>query len=105
MFLYINDGMLDDAVEFLGTRLHNVAEVHPVSHLIDEGLFGTDTPVESFLSRVGDLVILPYAHQSVWWYEKGKFEMKFKGHHGGLTPEEMEIPLILFDPDQSLKGP
>ncbi len=105
MFLYINDGMLDDAVEFLGTRLHNVAEVHPVSHLIDEGLFGTDTPVESFLSRVGDLVILPYAHQSVWWYEKGKFEMKFRGHHGGLTPEEMEIPLILFDPDQSLKGP
>ena len=105
MFLYINDGMLDDAVEFLGTRLNNVAEVHPISHLIAQGLLGNGSPKESFLSRVGDLVILPYAHQSVWWYEKGKFEMKFKGHHGGLTPEEMEIPLILFDPDQSMEGP
>jgi hypothetical protein len=48
------------------------------------------------LTRVGNVVILPYQYETVWWYEGGKFEMHFQGHHGGLTPEEMEIPLLLL---------
>lgn len=104
MFLYIKDDMLDEAVTFLRKQLNNVADVHPTSYLIEQGLFGNGTPDDSFLSRVGNLVILPYAHQSVWWYEKKRFEMKFLGHHGGLTPEEVEIPLIIYDPDQTTGG-
>jgi hypothetical protein len=46
---------------------------------------------------VGNLVILPYAYESVWWYEKDKFEMRFRGHHGGLTPQEMETILYSIE--------
>jgi hypothetical protein len=46
------------------------------------------------LQRVADLVILPYNGETVWWYEKGRYEMLFYGHHGGLTPNELEIPLL-----------
>jgi hypothetical protein len=46
---------------------------------------------------VGNLVILPYRYESVWWYEKDKFEMKFRGHHGGLTPQEMETILYSYE--------
>jgi len=42
-------------------------------------------------------VILSYRYESIWWYEKGKFEQKFYGHHGGLTPQEMEIPLLAME--------
>ncbi len=45
---------------------------------------------------MGNLVILAYKGESVWWYQKNRFEQKFYGHHGGLTKEEMEIPLILL---------
>jgi len=42
------------------------------------------------------LVVLPFADESVRWYEKDKFEIKSYGAHGGLTPDEIEIPLLLF---------
>ena len=47
------------------------------------------------MSRVGNLVILPHAHETVWWYEAGRFEQKFYGSHGGLSREEMETLLLI----------
>ena len=64
--------------------------------LIEAGLFGPLPLSQRFLDRVGNLVVLPFAGESVWWYEKDKFEMKKHGAHGGLTPAEVEIPLLLF---------
>ncbi len=93
MFLYIKDELLDEARAFLASRLEGKAEVAKVSELIGEGYFGPNISDE-FKARVGDLVILPYLHESVWWYVKDKFEQNYYGHHGGLTPQEMEIALF-----------
>ena len=95
-FLYIRAGLVDEAQAFLAPRLEGRAEVRKVTDLMAEGYFG---PVLSpkFCARAGDLVILPYAGESVWWYEKDKFEQRYYGHHGGLTKEEMEIPLVMWE--------
>lgn len=92
-FLYIQEGMVEEAHRFLAARLPGKAEVCKVADLIQAGYFG---PVVSplFQARAGDLVILPYRHESVWWYEKDRFEQRYYGHHGGLTDLEMEIPLL-----------
>ncbi len=95
LFLHINDGHLDDAHALLGRNFEGRAEVHRVADLIADDFFGCDEPSPVFLSRVGDLVILPYAHESVWWYEKGRFEQVFYGSHGGLMPEEMDTILLV----------
>jgi predicted AlkP superfamily pyrophosphatase or phosphodiesterase len=92
MFLYIEDHRLDEAQEFLAKRLEGKADVVKTEFLIEQGYFGPEVS-QPFLSRVGNLVLLPYRYKSVWWYEKGKFEMKYFGHHGGLTPQEMETVL------------
>jgi len=96
MFLHIKDEMLDEAQAFLAPRLAGKADVVKTQMLIDEGYFGEKISSE-FLARVGNLVILPYEYESVWWYEKDKFEMKFRGHHGGLTPQEMETILYSME--------
>jgi hypothetical protein len=96
MFLYIKEGLLDEAKGLLDERLEGRAEVVKAKTLIDEGYFGSVISSE-FLGRVGDLVILPYRYESVWWYEKDKFEQKYHGQHGGLTQEEMLVPLIMFE--------
>jgi hypothetical protein len=41
---------------------------------------------------MADLVILPYAGESVWWHDR-RFPVRFRGSHGGLTPEEAHTQL------------
>jgi hypothetical protein len=95
MFLHVKQEYLDEAHALLEQALAGRAEVYRVQELIEQGFFGADPPSEVFLSRVGNLVILPYQHESVWWYEKGRFEQKFYGSHGGLTREEAETLLLV----------
>jgi predicted AlkP superfamily pyrophosphatase or phosphodiesterase len=96
MFLYVKDEMLAEAQEFLSKRLKGRAEVVQTEWLIEEGYFGPQISPQ-FRARVGNLVILPHRYESVWWYVKDKFEQRFYGHHGGLTPQEMEIPLLTVE--------
>lgn len=94
-FLHVKNKSLNKVLLFLRKKLNNKAEVYKTHELIKEGIFGDPKKITSkFLKRVGNLTILPYKNESVWWYKKEIFEFKFNGHHGGLTPEEMEIPFI-----------
>jgi predicted AlkP superfamily pyrophosphatase or phosphodiesterase len=97
MFLYVKEELLDEAQAFLAERLEGRAEVYKTADLIRAGFFGASAASPTFLGRVGNLVILSYSGESVWWHQKGKFEQTFYGHHGGLTREEVEIPLIVYD--------
>lgn len=94
MCLYIQDDCLDEAHALLTEQLNGRAGVYRVQRLIDEGYFGSEPPSPTFLSRVGNLIILPYDSTSVWWYEQGRFQQRFWGNHGGLTPAEMETILL-----------
>ncbi len=101
MFLYVKDDRLDDAYHFLEDRLRGRAVVVKTRELVDNGYFGGQYISEALAGRLGNLAVLPFEGQSVWWYEKGVFEIKFLGHHGGLTRQEMEIPFLAWD----LHGP
>jgi hypothetical protein len=96
MFLHVKAEMLDEATAFLQKQLAGRAEIYPTQTLVEQNFFGSQQLSREFLTRVGNIVILPYAHETVWWHEEDKFDMHFLGHHGGLTPEEMEIPLLLL---------
>ena len=96
MFLYIKAGLVEEAQSFLAPRLEGKADVVETAYLIENGYFGPEVS-SRFRERVGNLVILPYRYESVWWYEKGKFEQRFYGHHGGLTPQEMETVLYTYE--------
>jgi predicted AlkP superfamily pyrophosphatase or phosphodiesterase len=96
MFLYIKDDMLDEAQSVLTRHLEGRADVVKTEALIADGYFGAEVS-SRFRERVGNLVVLSYWNESVWWYEKDRFEMKFYGHHGGLTPQEMETILYSYE--------
>ena len=91
-FLHLREDCFDEATGAIRDALADVAEVRPVRDLVAAGYFGDALPSRRFLDRVGNAVILPLPGRAVWWYEEGRFESRHPGDHGGLTPEEMEIP-------------
>lgn len=97
-FLYVRDEYVGRAQNLLRKMLGGRADVFRIEQLIEAGLFGVKEPSDDFMKRVGNLVILPRGAGTVWWYEKKKFEVTMHGLHGGLSRDEMEIPLILYRP-------
>jgi predicted AlkP superfamily pyrophosphatase or phosphodiesterase len=94
MFLYIEERQLGEVQEILQHGLAGRADVRRVADLIAQGFFGPGAPSPAFMGRVGNLVILPYRGESIWWYVPGRFEQKYYGNHGGLTRDEMETLLL-----------
>lgn len=93
MFLHVKENSIQELKQILSAKLKGKAEIYEVEFLAHQGFFGNNLSKE-FKSRVGNLVILPYEGEAVWWYEPGIFEQKHIGHHGGLTREEVEIPFL-----------
>lgn len=97
VFLYVRDEYLGDAHALLKNSLAGYADVVKTQALLDAGYFGALPVVPELLGRLGNLTVLPYESNCVWWYQEKKFEQKYYGQHGGLTPTEMEIPLALME--------
>ncbi len=70
LFLHIEDDRLDEAQSLLAEGLTGQADVVTTQWLIDAGYFGSPPVSDVFLNRVGNLVILPHGHETVWWYER-----------------------------------
>ena len=88
LFLHIQEEKLLETASFLQKSLKGMADIYLSKKLIKEGFFGAAS--ERLQQRVGDLVILPYAKEAIWWFEKKRFEQHFFAAHGGLSPQEME---------------
>jgi predicted AlkP superfamily pyrophosphatase or phosphodiesterase len=99
VFLYVRDEALVEALDLLAKRLAGYADVVETRALVDNGYFGPLPVSDELCGRLGNVTILPFPHKCVWWYEPDRFEQKFFGHHGGLSPAEMEIPLALLELD------
>jgi hypothetical protein len=96
LFLYVQDDRLPLVQSMLQKALAGIAEVHTTQALRQAGIFGPEPLNPALLERLGNLVILPYPGHGVSMYVKDKFENKYYGHHGGLTPDEMLIPLLAY---------
>lgn len=99
LFLYVQDQALLETRERLQVVMGERGDVKTTAELIAEGCFGPEPVSERLLARLGNLVLLPKPGEAVFWFEKGRFEQRFYGHHGGLSPQEMLIPFIAFPVD------
>ncbi len=94
-FLHVRADCIDRIATELRDRLDGRAAVQRTADLVAAGVFGPDPLDDRLISRVGNLVVLPFAGESVFWAgDGGAFKHSFRGHHGGLTRQEMETVFI-----------
>jgi len=92
-YLKVREEKLDEAKEYLEGKLEGVASVMKTEDAIDQGLFGVNKPSRKFRRRVGNLMVLPHGRKTVWYRYREGDSLGLKGHHGGLSRDEMTIPL------------
>jgi predicted AlkP superfamily pyrophosphatase or phosphodiesterase len=76
----------------LESKLEGKADVVTKSELLNSGILGSKMPDEKYLSRIGDVTVLPYSGNTVWYKYYEDDIIKDRGMHGGLSREEMIIP-------------
>lgn len=94
-FIHALDHLIGTVYDLLSSRLSQIAKVVLTEQLINQGFFGKNRVLDSLIKRTGNLTILPFSHNCVWWHEKGRYEQNFHAMHGGLTAEELET-IFLF---------
>jgi hypothetical protein len=92
LFLHVRPDELPRVRHELADRLEGLASVLTSKELVELGAF--EEPGAALRRRLANLVVLPNSGEAVYWHEPGRFEQRLRGQHGGLSPHEMEIPLV-----------
>lgn len=93
-YYLVDESRLEETQRYMQEKLDGVATVLKTADAVKEGLFGINRPSRKFLRRVGNMMVLPHGNKTVFYrYRKGAIP-DLKGHHGGLTRDEMTIPLV-----------
>jgi hypothetical protein len=79
------------ARDWLGDR----AEVKKSAQLVDEGWFGPGRAHPRFAERIGDVAFVMRGNFTVKDWTPGEPRHLHVGNHGGTSPDEMMIPLIV----------
>ena len=95
VFLHVKPDEVEKARGLLARDLAGRASVVRVRDAVESGLFGLNKPSRKFKERVGDILILPYGNRTVWYKDTPNYQLDLRGHHGGLSKEEMTVPLAV----------
>ncbi len=93
MYLYTKniERTLEEGRKFFGDSV----DFRRASDMMEGGFFGPGNPYEKSILRIGDLIALPKEDVSFTIKYTGN-ERHLKGKHGGLSSEEMDVPLFVI---------
>lgn len=95
LFLHVKQEKREQLCEELSKDLDGIAKVFKIEQVRE--LFGPWQWSEKFSNNVGNVLILPLENQGVFLAgTDGKYKKRNIGEHGGLSPEEMEIPFAVL---------
>lgn len=91
IYLYVKPGQTEAVREYIERTWPNQFVILESSYAQEVGLFGPGPHSPHLAERLGDLVLIAKGSAYLWW---GVSENPLIGRHGGLSPEEMLVPLL-----------
>lgn len=93
VFLFVRPEKVTESIELLERELGDRAWVMRASEAVALGLFGMGAPTARFSRRIGNILVLPRAGHHIWYEHLPGSLFRQLGTHGGLSEEEMVVPL------------
>lgn len=94
-FFYIRPHRQSEFLQVMNRDFGDIGELWSLSDLLQEKIFGMYEPHPRFTERVGDYVLLMKKNYIMRDRLLGEEKEALIGNHGGVSPDEMEVPLIL----------
>jgi hypothetical protein len=91
MYLYIKPGQVERVKAYFEQAWPGKFTLIDSSEAIAKGLFGPGIPHPRLADRSGDLIAIARDDAYLWWADK---ENNLVGQHGGLSADEMIVPLL-----------
>ena len=95
LFLHIKEERLAETKEWLVQKIGKKAQIIETREAAEKGLFGLGISERDVIERTGNLMILPYGNETVWYENSEGGKISFLGQHGGLHEEEMLVPFAI----------
>ena len=94
LFLNVVSDKIAQVTELLNNAAKDKAKIFPLELLLEEKIFGNSEQSNAFASNTGKICILPNDYYGFFWNFDGLYNENLKGAHGGLSKEEIYIPLL-----------
>jgi len=94
-FCHVRAGGVDAFIERASALLGDRADVRRSRDLVAEGWFGPGEPHPRLADRVGDVTLVMRGHCTIKDRLPGEKQHVLIGNHGGVTEDEMLVPLVL----------
>ena len=91
-YLYVQEGRKEELAELANEQLDGDLLCVDAHEALNAGLFGRGQARHEAIDRIGDLLIISTGKRAI--LHPYKDAVRLKGMHGGLTAEEMLVPLI-----------
>lgn len=96
-FCYVHPDRVDRFKQYVTTELSHAVELHKSLDLIEQGWFGLGDPHPELESRVGHYALVAKRGYKIRDRVLGEKPKRHIGVHGGVTHEEMCVPLVVVD--------
>jgi hypothetical protein len=94
-FCHVKRGMDDMFIDYVSSKLDHICDLYSTLELIKDNWFGLFQPNTRLYERIGDYALLPKENYYFVQKYNGKALPEFLGLHGGISKDEIFIPLIM----------
>jgi predicted AlkP superfamily pyrophosphatase or phosphodiesterase len=94
-YAYLRPRQTERFEDYVYTHLSHAVDLFRSETLIEQGWFGQGVPHPRLASRIGDYTLLMKQNYIIRDALPGEHRHQLKGVHGGTSPAEMWIPLVV----------
>jgi len=96
-YCYVRPRKIKQFENYVKTKFKNCCEMHKSEELIKNNYFGLFEPNKKLYERIGDYVLIMKDNYIMKDLVLGEKQNIFIGNHGGMSKEEMFVPLIIVE--------